>query len=133
MDKFLQVPTRIHNVPRWEEHCRKIHARARDLIEGKISLMQAAVEINKLANWTLAGDDPDLAIFGKALFASIGLPTGPEREYWSEAALERVAPQIEAWEARWRPLALEAAPRVVEKYRWALAARQRRRGVGHAV
>ena len=133
METFLQVPARIRDVSRWEEHCRKIHPRALDLIAGKLTLMQAAEAIHKLAQWTLATDDPDLAVFGKMLCDSVGLPIGTERQYWSEAALEREAPRIQSWEERWRPSALAAAHRLVEKYRWALAARQRRRATGHAV
>jgi hypothetical protein len=133
METSLQVPARIRDVSRWEEHCRKIHARARDLVDGKLTLMQAAEAIHKLAIWTLATDDPDLAVFGKMLRDSVGLPIGSERQYWSKAALEREAPRIQAWEDRWKALALATAHRLIEKYRWALAARRRRRRTGHAV
>ena len=133
VDAFFQVPDRIHNIPLWEENCRKIHARAADFISGRTSLMEAASEISRLAAWTQAEDDPDLATFRGALNASIGLPTGPERQFWSEEALTRVAPLIQSWEVNWKPIALEAAARLVQKYRWALAARQRRRKTGHAV
>jgi hypothetical protein len=58
VDAFFQVPDRIHNIPLWEENCRKIHARAADFISGRTSLMEAASEISRLAAWTQAEDDP---------------------------------------------------------------------------
>jgi hypothetical protein len=133
MDKFVQVPAGVHNVPRWEEHCRKIHARAQDLIGGRLTLVQTAEAISRLSIWTLAKDDADLALFANMLRDSVGLPIGAERKYWSRAALERQAPLVQAWEDRWRPIGIAAALRLVEKYRWALAARQRRRRQGNVV
>jgi hypothetical protein len=133
MDKFQQVPPGITNVPRWEEHCRKIHARAKDLIDGKVGVIQAAEALHRLAIWTRAEADPDFSVYRKICGEIVGLPVGRERQHWSKEGLEREDPKIKALEERWRPAALASAHRLVDRYRWALAARQCRRSIGHAV
>ena len=55
MDKFQQVPPGITNVPRWEEHCRQVHARATDLIDGKVGVIHAAEVLHRLDS---VGIDP---------------------------------------------------------------------------
>lgn len=129
----MQVPAGITNVPRWEEHCRKIHARARDLADGKIGVVEAAEALQILAIWTKAQDDPDLSVFRHIWGELLGLPIGREREFWTKHALEREDVKIRAVEQRWRPIALASAHRLIDKYRWALAARQRRRRSGNVV
>jgi hypothetical protein len=57
METFFQVPAGITNVPSWEEDCRKIHARAQDLIDGKISVIHAAEILRGLAIRTRVKDD----------------------------------------------------------------------------
>jgi hypothetical protein len=133
MATFFQVPAGITHVPRWEEHCRKIQARARDLIDGKISVIEAAQILQTLATWTKGQQDPDLSVFIRICAEVVGLPIGREREFWAAHALEREDPKIRAVEERWMPAALASAHRLVEKYRWALAARQRRRRTGNVV
>ena len=133
MDAFAEVPRGITNVARWEEQCRKIHARAKDFIDGKITLLQAAPELQRLALATLADKDPDLGIFMKICRELVGLPIGKERQYWGKHALEREDAKIDTVEKRWTPHARASAHRLVDRYRWALAARQRRRMSGHVV
>ncbi len=133
MDALFQVPAGITNVPRWEEHCRKIHARACDLVDGKIGVIEAAQALQTLAIWTKAQQDPDFSPFIRLYGELIGLPIGREREFWSKHALEREDVKVRAIEERWRPAALASAYKLVEKYRWAIAARQRRRRTGNVV
>jgi len=128
-----RIPDGIANVPHWEEQCRRIHARATDLIEGKLGLIQAALELRRLALQTRAKDDADLAVFEKICAEVLGLPVGRERQYWAKHALEREDAKIRAVEERWRLAALASAERLIERYGWALAARQRRRMSGHFV
>jgi hypothetical protein len=120
MDTFFKVPAGITNVPRWEEDCRQIHARARDLIDGKISVIEAAHALRTLAVWTKAEQDSDFRPFISLCSDLIGLPVGRERQYWAKHALEREDPKIDAVERRWRPAALAAAHKLIEKYRWPL-------------
>jgi len=133
MGQFQQVPPDITNVPRWEEHCRKVHARAKDLIDGKVGVIEAAEILHRLAIWTRAESDPDFSVYRKICGEIVGLPVGRERRHWSQEALEREDVKIKALEESWRPAALTSAHRLVDRYRWSLAARQRRRSTGHAV
>ena len=129
---FPQVPPSIRNIAHWEENCRKIHARAQDLIDGKIGVIEAAQRLCVLSTWIHARKDKDFSVFLKIGFEIIALPVGTERQYWAKQALEREDAKIQILEEYWRPAALAAAHRLVKKYRWALAARQRRRMQGRA-
>jgi len=127
---FLQAPPGIRNIAHWEENCRKIHARAKDLIEGKIGVIEAARSLHLLSIWTSAQKDEDFLVFHEIDFGIIGLPVGSERQYWAKHALEQQDVTIHALEEYWISAALISAHRLVKKYRWALAARQRRRMLG---
>ncbi len=134
MDAFLRMPAGIVNAPRWEEQCRKIHARASEHVAGKLTAIQAALALNSLAIQTRAAqDDPDFSVFRRIYGEVMGLPVGGERQHWAQLALAREDVKIRAIEERWKSEALAAALRLVAKYRWALAARQRRRKAGHVV
>jgi hypothetical protein len=133
MKSFPAPPATIRNVPHWEEECRQIHARAKDLTEGRITAIQAADTLHVLAIRTFATDDPDLVVFSRLWSELVGLPVGEERRFWSAQALVREDLKIQALEDRWYPLVLRAAVSLVEKYSWALEARANRRGKGNAV
>jgi hypothetical protein len=45
----MQRPETIRNEPKWIKDCTKIRARALALIDGKISLIDAALALQKLA------------------------------------------------------------------------------------
>jgi len=125
-------PAKVTNIPRWEEHCRKIHARASELIAGKLGIINAAIAIETLANWTHATKDADFAVFESISRESVGLPVGQERQYWAQDALKREDVKIQALEDRWRSAAEESARKLVERYSWAPDARRRRRIADHA-
>jgi hypothetical protein len=133
MDSFVQVPVGITNVPRWEEHCRKIHARAADLIEGKAGVIQTALALQSLMLAARIEKDKDLLVFQKICGDALSLPVGSERQYWAKHALVREDVKIKAVELRWGEKAITAAARIAERYRWALVARQRRRQSGSVV
>ena len=133
METLPRAPAGITNIPLWEEHCRKIHARAKDLIEGKLSVLNAAVAIERLVFPARAGTDADLLVFKTISHETIGLPIGPERQYWSEEALRREDQKIHALEERWKLVALASAQRLIERYSWALDARRLRRRSDHDV
>jgi hypothetical protein len=133
MDTFVQVPKGITNVPRWEEHCRKIHARAMELVEGKAGVIQTALVLQHLMLSARLEKDKDLLVFQRICGDALSLPVASERQYWAKRALEREDAKIQAVEVRWRKKAIVAATRIAERYRWALAARQRRRASGNVV
>lgn len=129
----MKPPANILNVPQWEEHCRMIRARALDLIEGRLSVIESARILSKLAYWTQLNDDSDLTTFVVIESETDTLPVGEVRKHWAKHALEREDVQIEKAENLYRPFAIESAHRLAERFEWALQARVARRDSGHAV
>jgi len=130
---YMEPPHHIRNVPQWEEHCRMIRARALDLIAGRMSVVEAARAISKLAHWSGLKDDPDLAIFAAIDSETSTLPLGEVRKYWAPHALEREDVEIAKAEDLYRPIAFESAKKLADRFEWALGARVVRRNSGHAV
>ena len=129
----MQPPSHIRNVPLWEEHCRMLRARALDFIEGRLSVLETARAIAKLAYWTGTGNDPDVSTFVGIDSETDILPVGEARRYWAPHALEREDAEIARAEQLYRLSAIDAAGRLVKRFEWALDARASRRRDGHAV
>jgi hypothetical protein len=123
----MQPPSQIQNVAQWEEHCRKIRARALDLVEGRAGVIVTARALQPLAVWTGLQDDPDLVTFNAICSETDTLPAGPERKQWASHALAREDVKIREAEDLYREIALQAADRLVSRFGWALAARKKRR------
>jgi hypothetical protein len=128
----MQIPATIRNEPKWIKDCTKIRARALELLEGKISLIDAALALRKLAVWTHAQSDPDLSVFNRILGDLLGLPIGSERSYWAPHALARDDLKIKAVVDKWQQPALDAARKLVDRYSWSLEARAALRAAGHS-
>src|SRR5262245_15580358 len=105
------------NEASWRKTRRRVVARARDLIEGRIGVIMCAREMSKLAFWLREQNDPDFLIFRGIDSESDALPAGPERQWWSESALREEDEKIRAAEDLWRVAATEAARALIEKYR----------------
>jgi hypothetical protein len=133
MSAFPKPPAKIRNVPRWEEDCRQILALAQDLVEGRITAIEAADALHVLAVRTFSGDNEDLVVFNTLWGELVGLPVGKERRFWSEQPLAREDSKIRALEQSWHPRALKAAVNLVASYKWALDARIRRREQGSTI
>jgi hypothetical protein len=127
----MQRPDSIRNEPKWIVDCSRIRARAQELIDEKISLIDAALALQKLAVWTHAQTDPDLSVFDWIIADLAGLPIGSERSYWAEHALAREDSRIKVVVDKWQQPALEAARRIVDRYVWTLEARVGLRSSGH--
>jgi hypothetical protein len=123
----VQPPAHITNVPQWEEHCRKIHARAVDLLEERARVIETARAISKLAYWTGLRDDPDVSTFVAIDSETDTLPVGEVRQYWAAHALEREDIEIDRAERLYAATARQAAEALVDRFSWALDARRRRR------
>lgn len=130
--RAMQRPNTLKNEPKWIKDCTKIRARALELVDRKISLIEAAVALQKLAFWTHAQSDPDLSVFISINRDLMGLPTGSERAYWAAHALAREDLKIQAIVDKWQHPALDAAKRLVDRYAWSLEARAALRSAGHA-
>jgi hypothetical protein len=116
--KAMQRPETLRNEPKWIKDCTKIRARAVDLIDGKTSLIDAALAPQKLAACTHAQSDPDLLVFNLALGDLLGLPIGSERSFWSPHALARDDLKIKAVVDKWQQPALDAVKRLADPGRW---------------
>ena len=128
----MQRPATIRNEPKWIKDCTKIRARALELLDGRISLIDAALALQKLAVWTHAQSHPDLSLFNRLLGDLLGLPIGPERSYWAPHALARDDLKIKAVVDRWQRPGLDAARKLVDRYSWSLEARAALRSAGHS-
>jgi len=128
----MQRPETIRNESKWIKDCTRIRARALELVDGKINLIDAAFALQKVAIWTQAQSDPDLSLFSRITDDLLGLPIGSERAYWAAHALAREDLKIKGVVDKWRQPALEAARRLVDRYAWSLEARAALRSAGHA-
>jgi len=110
-----------------------IRARALDLIEGRVAVIEAARAISKLAFWAGLRDDTDLNAFVAIDTETDTLPLGDVRLNWAEHALALQDVEIAKAENLYRALALATARSLVERFAWTLDARNARRKAGHAV
>ena len=127
----MERPPSIKNEPKWIKDCTKIRARASELVDGKISLIEAALALEKLAIWTHAQSDPDLSLFKRIIDDLSGLPIGSGRSHWAAHALAREDVKIKAVVDNWQHRGLNAAIRLVNRYAWSLEARAGLRSTGH--
>lgn len=102
-----------------QTHCRKIRARALDLLGGRLGVIETARAMLALANWTKVENEPEFLLFRAIASETDDLPVGNVRAHWAADALEREDIRIEAAEKRWREQALSAAEKLVERYQWA--------------
>jgi hypothetical protein len=114
-------------LPQWEEHCRKIHARAVDLLEGRAGVIETARTMSKLRYWAGLNDDPDLLTFVGIDSETDALPVGEVRKYWAAHALAREDVEIDRAEELYAESAKQAAAALAEGFSWALEARRRRK------
>jgi hypothetical protein len=116
----VQPPVHITNVPQWEEHCRKIHARAVDLLEGRAGVIETARTMIKLRFLTGLTDDPDLLTFVSIDSETDALPVGEVRKYWAAHALASEDVEIDRAEKFFAASAKQAAAALAERFSWAL-------------
>jgi hypothetical protein len=90
-------------------------------------VIDAARALHKLAYWTGLVNDEDLTTFVAIDSETDTLPVGEARQFWSAEALEREDPKIRQAEELYREAALEAAARLVDRFAWAIDARNERR------
>ena len=119
----MKPPKGITDEAKWIRQCCQIHARAKELREGKISLAEASVALGPLASWTRAESERDFEVFRQLRDELIELPIGRERKHWAADALAREDVKLHAIEDKWRTKAMKAAGNLEAKYAWSAAAR----------
>jgi hypothetical protein len=129
MEHGIPIPAGIRNEALWLKRCRKIHARAKDLLEGRLSVIETARAMNVLALWTRAENEPEFQLFRAITSETDHLPVGDVRQYWAPEALEREDIDIRAAENRWRHQALIASAQLIQRYQWAAGRRRAGRSV----
>jgi hypothetical protein len=123
----MKPPKGVTDEAKWIRHCCQIHARAKQLREGKIKLIEASVALGPLASWTRSESERDFEVFRQLRDELIGLPIGRERKWWAAHALAREDEKIRTIEDKWRSKAMKAAGNLEAKYAWSLAARAAQR------
>ena len=121
MPQEFEIPPGIKNEDLWRKHCRKIRARASDLLEGRLGLIETARAMLPLARWTKVDGEPEFQLFRAIASETDDLPVGEVRAYWAPEALEREDVRIRAAETIWNDRARSAAARLVERYQWTIA------------
>jgi hypothetical protein len=112
----MTPPTWVTNEQSWRKDCRRVVARAGDLLAGRLGVIAAAQQLAKLRFWLRADDDPDFSVFTAINSESDHLPTGAERQHWATDALKDKDVEIRAIEEFYREDALEAARKLQAKY-----------------
>lgn len=102
MEPTFLMPMGITNEARWRKHCRKIHARAKDLLSGRLGVIETARAMSPLASWTRAENEPEFRLFRAITSETNHLPVGEVRAHWAPYALAREDIHIQAAEDRWR-------------------------------
>ncbi len=93
------------------------------MLSGQIGVLSAARQIKSLA-FRLHGDKyvhDKFRIFIAIDSETDHLPVGPERRHWAPDALVRKDAEIQRYEDTWRPVAFEAARKVIESYERTIA------------
>lgn len=124
MPHELEIPMGITNEELWRKNCRKIRARAVDLLEGRLGVIETARAMLPLARWTKVDGEPEFQLFRAIASETDDLPVGAVRALWAPGALVREDVRIRAAEAFWDERARSAATRLVERYEWTIARKQ---------
>ena len=112
----MSPPSWVTNNHSWRKNCRRIVARAGDLLDGRLGVIAAAQELIKLRFLTRTQDDPDFNIFVLIDSEADHLPTGSERQHWAADALATKDIEIRQIEEFYRKDALDAARNLQRKY-----------------
>ena len=126
----MDPPRTIQDVAQWENHCRKIHARAEDFLAGRLGVIETARVLAQLAFWAHLRSDEDLETFVAIDSETDILPVGDVRNYWAPEALKREDAKIDQAVRLYQGTALKAATRLVQRFAWAIDAREKRREQG---
>lgn len=108
-------PDWVTNESTWKKHCRRVVARANDLMEGKLTVIACAQEMTKLVFWLRAEDDADFMVFTAIKEASDAVPGEEDRKNWSGAQTEREFDIVNI-EEQWSKQVLAAAVALIAKY-----------------
>jgi hypothetical protein len=113
----MNPPSWVKNEASWNKQCRRLIARANELIEGRIGVLEAARKITLYRFRLRAEKDTDFITFVAIDSETDHLPIGIVRQHWVGEALEKKDLEIEKTETHFRDRALKAARNLIEKYK----------------
>ena len=89
---------------------------AQDILNGRLDILAGCARLAELANAEGRWNDPDFRTFIAIESESDHLPSGRDREHWSEAALKRKDAETAAMAMFYRDTVFEACRRLVERF-----------------
>jgi hypothetical protein len=89
---------------------------SRELLEGRLGVIEAARELSRLRYDVGAESDPDFIMFVAIDSETDHLPIGTVRREWTPDALEAKDREIREYEERSREEAYNAARNILKKY-----------------
>ena len=96
---------------------RKVAKLASDVLEGDLSILEAAIEIAKFRfELDVDENDKDLLVFIGIESEIDHLPIGPERKYWNEDALKEKERQIKECETWAKEFGLKACKSLLDRF-----------------
>ena len=96
----------------------KVAQIARDILDGRIGIIEGAREIRRFCGGHLGFDerDPDLNTFVAIASETDDLPIGDVRQHWAPAALAQKDAEITRCEAIYREAAFKAASHLIARF-----------------
>lgn len=97
---------------------RRVVELARDVLAGRLSYLEGAVQIYPLCQRLggVADSDPDVTAFCLIYSETDHLPLKGQRHLWSQAALDRLASEIAGVEAWAEGLAAQACRNIISRF-----------------
>jgi hypothetical protein len=112
----VKRPDSITNEQERQEFRHRIVTRCRDLLEGRIGVIEASRELSRSRFEADAETDPDLGVFVAIDSETNHLPVGTDRREWAPDALEAKDREIREYEQASRDDAYRAARSLLKKY-----------------
>lgn len=112
----MNPPPTVQDLGLWLKHRREVIGLAKKITDGEIGVIEGCREILIYQDRLHAQDTEEFRIFLGIDSESDGLPIGRVRMHWSASALKQKDTEIKAFEDFYRPRAVDAAMRIIEKY-----------------
>lgn len=110
---------RNHPINKAEEQARsELVSLVEAMLAGRQSFLEGAPQVLALQRLVggVSDGDPDFAVFALIGSETDSLPLERVRHLWSQNALDRLAPEIEAANTWARPIAETACKRLIERF-----------------
>jgi hypothetical protein len=112
----MKAPDWVTSELYWKKQCSRLVALCRDVVDRRVSAIQASRTINRFRFELRAEKDPDFLTFTLIDSDTDNLPLGGVREHWSEEALVQKDAELRDAEAFYAEMAKKAAANLIKKY-----------------